>query len=1142
MGVILKRGDFVNELSKSEVDIRPHVARQLNRYIADHPTNEDTDLTPTGRALNIAMLKTGHVHRRSLLSEFVKSINDDKRVTDYFENIVKDWNRQDDPTKRRKPQLAVDVFIWFFLHVDDVSYFVEIARRTWARPSESFKRLIYAKCGGPKGNKFEGILARFKANFEEVEAWFRDNWPAEPKGAHMLPPPYVDEGYVKTVLNDDPTNGIWLNPYNHYTIKLSERKKEWNHLEAFIEDDRQFLIVPVIGPSGAGKTRLVSQWMKQYVPSFSPSDWDAGLVVSRDPKDWDEDHWDIQRDTLIIIDYVFAFDDVIKQLSDRARSEIKKNALSGSQGNKIRVVIIDHVLPKELFNDLVWKNAYRSRAIEEGYSSGEIFPELELKPQKDQSKLLRAVTSAVASLGVTKYSANDPKVIAAVATLWEMGEKNQSGNPNAIRHPLFAALLGQAIRDKKGFKNWTRKELVDYYFARDERLPWRVWSKQDNGYKLGLSVGALVSVSTLLRGIPFEVVPRVSPINTTTVGQLSNRVVSSSDERVLKPFEPDILGETFFFRFLEDTTADELMLQAFHETFEIVLELDTSKRYDFVGTFIRLIRNLLNEDQTTFGWFDPWDALVRTLSSSNFSTASQARVSITHAFLSASLLLFQIGKHDLAERFLAALDYVDIEALTKTDTWEVAKLLAAVYDSIDYVGGVLTDQLKEILLRTLGSVEADSTVPLSGLGIAALTSSPLVAKLLIENGSKINEVEPISGESPLLIASELGAHSFAHFLLENDADPEQENPIDGRFPLIIAAQQGHLRTVNLLLSYGALPEREHPTGGCPLHLAAQLGHAPVVKVLLEAKVCPNQVGIKKNPSPLQLASNNGHSEVVRILLSYDADPDQKNEMSGAFPLLVASFSGHSDVVDLLTNAGANPDQKNEKDGLFPLLLASQEGHYAVVSRLLEAKADPNKINKEAGTFSLLQAAQEGHTEIVLELLSALADPNRVNPVNGCNPIQIASEEGHNEVVMALGRYQVDPNQENPFDGTSALQLACIKGFPDVVYGLVKLGADLLRVNMKNGYFPLLSASEHGHTSTVEALLNRRASSCQVNFRDGTFPLILAVNNGHHEVAEMLVRGGADPHQLHFMTGITPSDLSQNDPKMMAALGIGPQAK
>ncbi|MCF6277223.1 MAG: hypothetical protein L3J16_00520, partial [Anaerolineales bacterium] len=383
VGVILKRGDFVNELSKSEVDIRPHVARQLNRYIADHPTNEDTDLTPTGHALNIAMLKTGHVHRRSLLSEFVKSLNDDKRVTDYFENIVKDWNRQDNPTKRRKPQLAVDVFIWFFLHVDDVSYFVEIARRTWARPSESFKRLIYAKCGGPKGNKFEGILARFKAIFKEVEAWFRDNWPTEPKGAHMLPPPYVDEDYVKTVLNDDPTNGIWLNPYNHYTIKLSERKDEWNHLEAFIEDDRPFLICPVIGPSGAGKTRLVSQWMKQYVPSFSPSDWDAGLVVSRDPKYWDEDHWDIQRDTLIVIDYVFAFDDVIKGLAERVRKFVERGIASGDARFRVRIIILDHVLPKYLFSDVFWRKAYTSKAEEEGRRASELFETLNLVVDAD---------------------------------------------------------------------------------------------------------------------------------------------------------------------------------------------------------------------------------------------------------------------------------------------------------------------------------------------------------------------------------------------------------------------------------------------------------------------------------------------------------------------------------------------------------------------------------------------------------------------------------------------------------------------------------------------------------------------------------------------------------------------------------------
>lgn len=58
---------------------------------------------------------------------------------------------------------------------------------------------------------------------------------------------------------------IWLNPYNHHSIPLIGREAEKKVLDKFIEPDDDFLTLYVVAPSGAGKTRLISQWMRKYV-------------------------------------------------------------------------------------------------------------------------------------------------------------------------------------------------------------------------------------------------------------------------------------------------------------------------------------------------------------------------------------------------------------------------------------------------------------------------------------------------------------------------------------------------------------------------------------------------------------------------------------------------------------------------------------------------------------------------------------------------------------------------------------------------------------------------------------------------------------------------------------------------------------
>lgn len=145
----------------------------------------------------------------------------------------------------------------------------------------------------------------------------------------LQPPEYVDKAPTNT---DD----ISLNALDHSSIRLVGREGEITRLDKFMKSESSLLITAVVGSSGAGKTRLVTEWMKTYVQS---DEWHAGLVTDRDALEWKT--WIPSKKTLIVIDYVYHFDEVIKQIVE---------GKTRYSGNKIRLILIDQVFPESLEN------------------------------------------------------------------------------------------------------------------------------------------------------------------------------------------------------------------------------------------------------------------------------------------------------------------------------------------------------------------------------------------------------------------------------------------------------------------------------------------------------------------------------------------------------------------------------------------------------------------------------------------------------------------------------------------------------------------------------------------------------------------------------------------------------------------------
>lgn len=96
-------------------------------------------------------------------------------------------------------------------------------------------------------------------------------------------------------------------------------------------------------------------------------------------------------------------------------------------------------------------------------------------------------------------------------------------------------------------------------------------------------------------------------------------------------------------------------------------------------------------------------------------------------------------------------------------------------------------------------------------------------------------------------------------------------PVTGSSPLLLASSAGHLPVVRLLTEHNADPNQLNKLGQTPLCMPAQFGHADVVKELLQTKAHINQCDGFKNPALLVYASRHGHSSIVSSLLEEKAD-------------------------------------------------------------------------------------------------------------------------------------------------------------------------------------------------------------------------------------------------------------------------------
>jgi uncharacterized protein len=168
-----------------------------------------------------------------------------------------------------------------------------------------------------------------------------------------------------------------------------------------------------------------------------------------------------------------------------------------------------------------------------------------------------------------------------------------------------------------------------------------------------------------------------------------------------------------------------------------------------------------------------------------------------------------------------------------------------------------------------------SADPVRDFVVAAQMDNASMVRKLLKNGGNANTVDPITGQTVLILALREGANEVVNVLLAQPGiDLELAAP-NGNRALMMAAFKRNKAAVLALLAKGAIVT--YP-GWTPLHYAAASGDEEIVRILLEHHAYIDAESPSKL-TPLMIAAREGHEAAARLLMQEGADATLKNNES-----------------------------------------------------------------------------------------------------------------------------------------------------------------------------------------------------------------------------------------------------------------------
>lgn len=222
----------------------------------------------------------------------------------------------------------------------------------------------------------------------------------------------------------------------------------------------------------------------------------------------------------------------------------------------------------------------------------------------------------------------------------------------------------------------------------------------------------------------------------------------------------------------------------------------------------------------------------------------------------------------------------------------------------------------------------------------------------LQNGIPVNFINPVTTDSPLMIACRKGHAQVVRLCLDYGAKNDP-HPEFGQTALHAAVTSNQYDCAKILLDIAAASEADFIIANLtdqhsqtPLHSAVTLGSVDISELLLQHSAKISAVDAY-GQTPLHICSGTSSAECLAVLLDHGGDEYMETvDIYGNTPLHHAAYNGNVNCVKLLLETAANVSARNAKN-LTAYNLATMQGHHQIGLLLLEYKDAARPADRSA---------------------------------------------------------------------------------------------------------------------------------------------------------------------------------------------------
>jgi ankyrin repeat protein len=286
-----------------------------------------------------------------------------------------------------------------------------------------------------------------------------------------------------------------------------------------------------------------------------------------------------------------------------------------------------------------------------------------------------------------------------------------------------------------------------------------------------------------------------------------------------------------------------------------------------------------------------------------------------------------------------------------------------------------------------------------------------IAVQLIQHGANVNYTKPMTHESPLIMASELGNVEVVKSLIQKGAYINHKT-YSVTTAIMIASEKGHDQIVSYLIQCGCKQDNSiliainychHKVvsllfPSTPKHLCITAAYTSIVKKdiylfnMFLSKISPDS----SNVDPLLISCvRDEWIQGIYSLLEKGASVNITNQ-NGDTALMFAVARKNVNIVRCLLDHGVNVNLLNKHDICALTIACFHDMHD--ITNLLLPHADVENPGKDGETI-LLKTIYNGNYKMVPLLLKHNANPYKI--VNGKNAMMYAKVKNYTRIINLL---------------------------------------------------------------------------------------------------------------------------------------------